>query len=175
MISRVAGTEPPVVEEILRLDVDGCANWLLRQLDEAPPGETGENFISERVAEWFPGAKAIGAKRQLDQTGIPTAASTRPTLVERHLRDAYHTLVSRGFIRPDPGSGKTFCEITGAGRQQLTTAPGVDQERMGFAAKAMTFELHPALQARSIDTNFRQGRFETALRDSSAFLEDAIR
>ena len=35
--------------------------------------------------------------------------------------------------------------------------------------------LHPALESRQVGTHFRQGKFETALRDGSVFLEDSIR
>jgi Protein of unknown function (Hypoth_ymh) len=36
-------------------------------------------------------------------------------------------------------------------------------------------ELHVALRNRQVDAHFRQGKFETALRDGSVFLEDSIR
>jgi uncharacterized protein (TIGR02391 family) len=163
------------VDQVLALDEDGLALWLLRALSDAPPIERGENFIGEQLVRWFPNAKGIGIKQQVDMFGIPTAASTKPELVERRLKDAYATLMSRNLIRPDRDAGKVFCEVTAAGRQQLANTPGSDHDRVGFASKALSVDLHPALQARAIDSNFRQGRFETALRDSSAFLEDSIR
>lgn len=166
---------PSIIDEILALDDDALALWLLGELDKAPPIEKGENYIGERLAEWFPGSKAIGAIKQLDQTGLALASSTKPDLVERRLKEAYSSLMSRNWIRPDTGSGKRFCELTAQGQAQVAVAPGHDQKRMGFVAKVLTIDLHPALQARHIDSHFRQGRFETALRDSSAFLEDTIR
>ncbi|MGO9902771.1 MAG: TIGR02391 family protein [Solirubrobacteraceae bacterium] len=172
----MTGTPPPVVDEILNLDDDGLALWLLRQLDTAPPNERGRNYVSERLAAWFPETKAIGAVQQVDQFGIPKASSTRPALVERKLKEAYSLLITRNWIMPDPSSGKVFCDVTSLGRRQLAIVPGSDPDRMGFAAKALSVgDLHPALQARCVDLNFRQGRFETALRDSAAFLEDSIR
>lgn len=172
----MAGPVPPVVEHIEKLDDDGLALWLLRELDIASPGQKGESFIHERLAEWFPAAKAIGAMQQLNQFGLPTGDSVRPGLVERRLKEAYSLLMSRNWIRPDSSSGNTFCELTAAGKRQLAVAPGSDQDRMGFAAKALSIgDLHPALQARFVDLNFRQGRYESALRDCAAFLEDSIR
>jgi uncharacterized protein (TIGR02391 family) len=164
---------PLVVDEILALDDDALALWLLGKLDVAPPNEKGEGFISERLAEWFPSERAIGAFQQVSATGIPLPR--RSDEVERRLLDAYSVLMTRGWIRPDGKSGSTFCEITGQGKRSLAVVPGHDHARVAFAAKALTFELHPALQARHVDAHFRQGRFETALRDSSAFLEDAIK
>ena len=47
---------------------------------------------------------------------------------------------------------------------------------MTFARRALEgIELHVALQNRQVDAHFQQGKFETALRDGSTFLEDAVR
>jgi hypothetical protein len=80
---------PLIADEILRMDGDALALWLLRELNEAPPIRKGENFISESLAEWFPDSRRIGSMTQLDQYGIPKASSTEPNRVERRLRDAY--------------------------------------------------------------------------------------
>ncbi len=51
-----------------------------------------------------------------------------------------------------------------------------DARRITFGRGALEHvELHPALQGQGIDDLFRQGRYETALRDGSTYLEDAIR
>jgi hypothetical protein len=125
---------------------------------------------TQQLPEEDPSVEAL-----LDMTGIPTPASTRPALIERRLKEAYATLTSRNLIRPDRDAGSKFCEITPSGRQRLDNTTGADLRRVGFAAAALTIDLYPALQSRSIDVNFRQGQFETALRDSSAFMEGSIR
>lgn len=163
------------VAELLALDGDALALWLLERLDGAPPGEREESYIGERLAEWLPESRALGAVKQLDQFGLPKPESVEADRVERALRDAYSLLMSRGLIRPDPTAGKTFCVLTETGNRQLADAPGHDRARVAFAAKALTIELHPALKPRNIDSHFRQGRFETALREGATFLEDAIR
>ena len=92
------------------------------------------------------------------------------------MRDAYADLMSKGLIRPDPNSGRTFCELTQAGRSAVATAVLPDSARIAFAREALSgISLHPALRSRQVESHFRQGRFETALRDGSVFLEDSIR
>ena len=127
-----------------------------------------------RLNEWFPGTGGFGPTI-VGQFGLPTASSTKRKQVKQRLDDAYAHLLSRNWIAQDPHAGDGFCRITEEGERQLTVAKGHDPERVAFAANALTIELHPALQARSIDTHFREGEFETALRDSATFLEDAIR
>jgi Protein of unknown function (Hypoth_ymh) len=82
--------------------------------------------------------------------------------------------MSSNWIRGDSGSGGSFCEITEEGERKLAAASGNDPDRVAFAARALTVDLHQALRNRHVDSHFRNGRFETALRDSSAFIEAEI-
>jgi hypothetical protein len=92
------------------------------------------------------------------------------------LDEAYALLESRAPIRPDPDSGKSFCEVTRAGRAQVERSQLPDALRVTFALRALDgIALHPALCNRQVDAHFLQGKFETARRDAAVFLEDAIR
>ena len=87
-----------------------------------------------------------------------------------------HHWKSDGDIREDPRSGRTFCQVTRKGRDRLQATTMPNARRVTFARHALgAIQLHPALRARSIDALFRQGKYETALRDGSTYLEDAIR
>ena len=108
---------PQIVDDLLALDDGALDAWLLRRLDEAPPNERGENFIHERLAEWFPATRAIGAIKLVDQFGLPRPDPSTP--VETRLKAAYGRLRSHGWITRDNDGGKTFVKITETGREQL--------------------------------------------------------
>ncbi|MGO9957181.1 MAG: hypothetical protein ACLP50_14640 [Solirubrobacteraceae bacterium] len=147
---------PQIIDEILQLNGDALALWLLRELDEAPTIQKGENYISEHLAEWFPDSRRIGAKQQLNQFGIPTATSTEPGGVERRLREAYSLLMSRNWIRPDPQSGKSFCDITGEGQRQLASAPGdTIQVNLRAGIRSIASRIFPARSEVSVPANHR--------------------
>ncbi len=162
---------PGCPTDFLNLDPEQQADLLLAGLLYCDEGERGRNFILSRLAEWFS-----------DLTSGMGAPATFPALQTQRqrardsLEEAYALLESRALIRPDPGSGKTFCQVTAAGRAQVAAAHLPDAARVAFARRALDgIALHPALCNRHVDTHFLQGKFETALRDGSVFLEDAIR
>lgn len=106
---------------------------------------------------------------------MPARQAQRHSATEA-LEEAYALLMSKGLIRPNPRAGRTFCELTQAGRNAVEVAALPDGARIAFARDALSgLTLHPALCNRQVDTHFLQGKFETALRDGSVFLEDAIR
>jgi uncharacterized protein (TIGR02391 family) len=161
-------------DQLLALDVEGVSAWLLRELANAPPNEQGQNFIHFRLNEWFPGTGGFGPI-QIGPTGLPLVDIAKRDRVKCLLEDAYGMLMSRNLIVSDPSAGTSFCRLTAAGEQQAARATGPDQQRIAFAVDALRVELHPSLRARSVDTHFRQGKFETALRDGATYLEGAIR
>jgi uncharacterized protein (TIGR02391 family) len=149
--------------------------WLLGRLSAIDDGNRGRNLIAILLDELFLGTGGIGNMIQVDQTGIPTGGRAQRTQMKNRLEDAYSLLLSRNWIAQDPSSGDSFCRITEDGSRQLAQASGPDAERVAFAATALGFDLHPALRKRQVDVYFRRGDFETALRESATFLEDAIR
>jgi uncharacterized protein (TIGR02391 family) len=161
-------------DRLLALDVEGASAWLLGQLAGAPPNERGQNFILFRLNEWFPGTGGFGPV-QVAPTGSPLGNTAKRDQVKRLLEDAFGMLMTRNLIVSDPSAGSTFCRLTTAGEQQASRAAEPDQQRIAFAANALTVRLHPTLQALDVETYFRQGKFETALRDSATYLEGAIR
>jgi Protein of unknown function (Hypoth_ymh) len=162
---------PPQPAVFLNLDLEQQADLLLTGLLYCDEGERGRNFILSRLAEWFSDLTS--------GVGVP---ATFPALqADRQqardaLEEAYALLESRALICPDPRSGKTFCQVTAAGKAQVAAAHLPDAGRVAFARRALDgIALHQALRERHVDTHFLQGKFETALRDGSAFLEGAIR
>jgi hypothetical protein len=164
----------PMPDRLLALDVEGASAWLLGQLAGAPPNERGQNFIYFRLDEWFSGTGGFGAV-QVRPTGFPLVDTAKRDQVKRLLEDAFGLLMARNLIVSDPSAGSTFCRLTASGEQQAARAAEPDQQRIAFAVNALTVGLHPALQAINVETHFRQGKFETALRDSATYLEGAIR
>jgi uncharacterized protein (TIGR02391 family) len=154
------------------MDAEQRADWLLAELACAPDNEQGENFILFRLESWFPALQGFGPL-----PGGPdlNAMKAQRRETDEAMRDAYQALMTRGQIAPDRRSGNTFCRVTKAGHDHLAALSAPEQDRISFARRALTVELHPALQRRHVDTHFRQGKFETALRDGATFLEDAIR
>ena len=164
-------TWPADVDDFLVLDAQQQRNLMLAGLATCSDGQRGENFIIHRLGEWFP-----------DLAGLaPLPADVLARQEKRHaadaaMRDAYSALMSEGVIRPDTRSGRTFCEVTATGRAAVAEAALPDGGRITFARRALAgIELHAALRSRGIDSHFMQGKFETALRDGSVFLEDSIR
>jgi hypothetical protein len=105
-------------------DVDACddeqlVGWLLEQIDGAPEIEQGENFITERLGEWFPGARGVGAPRIVGPDGAPSLEMTEAARIDARLRGAYDELMARRLIERDPTSGRTFCKLTAEGRRVL--------------------------------------------------------
>lgn len=157
--------------DFLILDPEQQADLLLAGLLNCRENERGRNFILFRLNEWFS-----------DLTSGMGAPATFPKLQAQRqqamdaLEDAYALLESRALIRSDPRSGKSFCQITAVGKAQIDAAHLPDAARVTFARRALDgLMLHPALCNRHVDTHFLQGKFETALRDGSTFLEDWIR
>jgi uncharacterized protein (TIGR02391 family) len=164
-------TWPADVDDFLVLDAQQQRNLVLAGLATCSDGQRGENFILHRLGEWFPDLAGLAPL----PADVPARQEKRHD-AEAALRDAYSALMSDSLIRPDPRSGKTFCEVTSTGRTALADAALPDGGRVAFARKALSgIELHSALKAREVDSHFVQGKFETALRDGSVFLEDAIR
>jgi uncharacterized protein (TIGR02391 family) len=155
------------------MDREQRADWLLAELAAAPPNEQGENLILFRVQEWFPELRGFGPLPAGNAAVNQMKADNKR--VEEFLRDAYQALMTRGHIVPDPTGGKTFCRVTEAGHEHLKALQAPDADRISFARLALKVDLHPALQNRYVDDHFRQGKFETAIRDGATFLEDAIR
>ena len=158
------------------MDSDQVARWLIKQLSTAPPNEVGQNFITFRLAEWFPNLRAssgFGPIVQLSQTGVPPAPDPRHQRLDQVLRASYAELLTRVWIVQDQRQ-PAFCSLTDAGRL-VAAGSDPDAERVAFAVQAFRVKLHPRLQAQSVDTHFSQGKFETALRDASTYLETAIR
>lgn len=157
--------------DFLALDPEQQADLLLAGLLTSQEGERGRNFIVNRCHEWFYDlTSGVGDPRE-----FPRLKQQRNEAMAS-LADAYALLESRALIRPDPGSGKTFCQVTAIGRAQVERNQLPDAARVTFARQALAeITLHPALCNRHVDAHFLQGKFETALRDGAVFLEDAIR
>jgi len=157
--------------EFLDLDVEQQADLLLAGLADCRENECGRNFLLFQLQAWYP---EVGYA--LGTTAISMEGRPRRDGVEDALEDAYARLESRGLIRPNPRAGNTFCKLTAEGEAHLGVAQQPDAARIGFAHKALeAIDLHPALEKRQVGAHFRQGKFETALRDGSTFLEDSIR
>jgi uncharacterized protein (TIGR02391 family) len=157
-------------DDFLNLDHEQQADLLLAGLAGAPDGQRGTNLILSQLDVWF---------RDLTSgVGSPqTFGVLKPKReeAEARLRDAYALLEARALIRADPRQ-RAFCEITPAGRAHLEAQALPDGARVTFARRALdAVELHGALQRREVESHFLQGRYETALRDGSTYLEDAIR
>lgn len=164
-------TWPDDPADFLVLDTEQRADLLLAELARCSDGERGENFLKRRVGDWFADLRGLGPL----PSNVPARQAQRHTATEA-LEDAYAALMSKGLIRPNPRAGKTFCELTQAGREAVEIAALPNGARIAFARSALTgLTLHVALCNRQVDTHFLQGKFETALRDGSVFLEDAIR
>lgn len=164
----------PIPDRLLVLNVEEVAAWLLRELADAPPNYRGENFVHFRLSEWFPGTGGFGPI-QVGPAGLPLVDTTKRDRVKELLEEAYAMLMTRNLIVADPSAGGSFCRLTAAGKQQVAEAVEPDQQRIGFAVDALKVPLHPALCARNVDVHFRQGKFETALREGATYLEGAIR
>ncbi|HET7484311.1 MAG TPA: hypothetical protein VFJ64_02935 [Solirubrobacterales bacterium] len=159
--------------EFLNLDAEQRADLLLSGLADCAENECGRNFLLFQLQAWFP---EIGHGIGMGVT--VTTANQRPNrnAVEDALEDAYARLESQGLIRPNPRAGGTFCKLTPEGEAHVRAAQQPDAARIAFAHKALSgIILHPALEKRQVGSHFRQGKFETALRDGSTFLEDSIR
>ncbi|HEX4730515.1 MAG TPA: TIGR02391 family protein [Solirubrobacterales bacterium] len=164
-------TWPTDVDDFLALDAQQQRGLVLAGLAICPEGERGENFILHRQGEWFADLAGFGPL----PADVPARQEKRHA-AEAALREAYSGLMSEGLIRPDPRSGRTFCQVTAAGQAALAEAALPDGGRVTFARKALSgIDLHPALRKRQVDSHFTQGKYETALRDGSVFLEDSIR
>lgn len=162
---------PDNVEEFLVLDADQQEDLLLAGLYTATDGERGQNFIHARLADWFPDLAQLAPLR----ADVPARKRQRQEAKDA-LFDAYFGLESEGSIRPDRDAGSTFCRVTKKGEARVKAAELPDAARVTFAGRALDgVDLHVALQNRQVDAHFRQGKFETALRDDSTFLEDAVR
>jgi len=157
--------------DFLALDAEQQADVLLTGLADCPEGERGRNFYEARLSEWFYDLVSGVGNPQT----FPRLQQQRHQATEA-LEDAYSLLETRGLIRPDLNSGTTFCKVTSAGIARLEAGQLVDGARVDFARRALAAtELHPALRKRNVAAHFRQGKFETALRDGATFLEDGIR
>jgi len=159
--------------EFLDLDTEQRADLLLSGLADCAENERGRNFLLFQLQTWFP---EIGYGIGMGATVTTANQRLHRNEVEDALEDAYARLESQGLIRPNPRAGQTFCKLTAEGEAHLREAQQPDAARVAFAHKALGgISLHPALEKRQVGSHFRQGKFETALRDGSAFLEDSIR
>lgn len=109
----------PTPEDVDGRDHEELALWLLDELDRAPEIERGENFVSERLGEWFPGVRGVGAPRILGPGGMPSPEVGDAKRIEKRLRAAYEELMSRRLIERDPQAGRTFCKLTAEGDRVL--------------------------------------------------------
>jgi hypothetical protein len=166
----VQSSWPTDPQDMLAMDAEQRADWLLSELARVRENERGENLILFRLQSWFPELQNFGPS----PAGLDAMRARRDE-AEEAMRDAYQALMTRGHIAPSPRDGRSFCRITQAGRDHLAALAAPEQDRISFARRALTVALHPALQRRHADTHFQQGKFETALRDGATFLEDAIR
>jgi uncharacterized protein (TIGR02391 family) len=162
---------PSRPEDFLVLDPEQQADLLLSGLSKCKENERGSNFIHFRLNEWFSDlTSGVGAPSTFSKLQVQ-----REQAMEA-LDEAYALLGSRGLIRSDPRWGNSFCQVTAAGKAQVDAGHLPDAGRVTFAGRALAgLTLHPALCKRHVDTHFLQGKFETALRDGSTFLEDSIR
>ncbi len=157
--------------EFLGLDAEQQADLLLAGLGNCRENECGRNFLIFQLHEWFPEGIYGSVVRQSG-----ARASVRREDAEDALDDAYARLERQGFIRANPRAGTTFCKLTDEGRAHLEAPMQPDAARVAFAHRVLeAIVLHPALESRQVGAHFRQGKFETALRDGSTFLEDSIR
>jgi len=162
---------PRSADDFLALSHQQRTDVLLDALVDASEGQRGKNLLKSAITDWFP---------ELIGLAPPPAGGFEPVQTKRHqaedaLEDAFAALMARGDIRAAQ-HGRTFCEITAQGKQRLASASLPNARRVTFAVGALVVvELHKALRVRGIDDLFRQGKFETALRDGATFLEDAIR
>jgi uncharacterized protein (TIGR02391 family) len=163
---------PASAANYLALDQDQQADLLLDGLATCRENERGRNLIHFTLQRWFPALTGIGP---MPAGGFGPMQAERRAAIDA-LEEAYSALESGGYIRADPRAGKTFCQVTRKGNDRLNAARLPDARRVTFARRILEHvELHPALQAHDVDNLFRQGRYETALRDGSTYLEDAIR
>jgi len=163
---------PSSAADYLALDPDQQADVLLGALATCPENERGRNIIVFTLQRWFP---ALGGFGPAPVGGFGGMQNERRA-AEEALEEAYASLHSGGDIRPDPNSGGSFCQVTRKGQARLKATTMPNPRRVTFARLALEHvQLHPTLQARHIDDFFRQGKYETALRDGSTYLEDAIR
>jgi uncharacterized protein (TIGR02391 family) len=163
---------PASAADYLALDPDQQADVLLGALATCPENERGRNIIVFTVQRWFPALNGLGP---MPAGGFGPMQQQRHAVTEA-LEEAYAVLESGGDIRPDPSSGRTFCQVTRKGQAKLQATTVPNPRRVTFARLALEHvSLHPALQARHVDDLFRQGKYETALPDGSTYLEDAIR
>lgn len=164
-------TLPVDPAEFLDLDTGQQADLLLAGLADCRENECGRNFLLFQLQAWYPEiGYAIGTTAT--NAGLPPPRNE----VEDALDDAYARLENRGLIRQNPRAGTTFCKLTAEGHAHLIAARQPDAARISFAHKVLeAINLHPALEKRQVGSHFRQGKFETALRDGSTFLEDSIR
>ncbi len=106
-------------DDVASRDDEDLIDWLLGEIDQAPDIERGENYISERLGEWFPGVRGVGAPRILGPGGLPSPEMTEAAQIEQRLRTAYEELIRRRLIESDSSAGRTFCVLTAGGERRL--------------------------------------------------------
>ena len=154
--------------EFLGLDAEQQADLLLAGLGNCRENECGRNFLIFQLHEWFPEGIYGSVVRQSG-----ARASVRREDAET-LDDAYARLERQGFIRANPRAGTTFCKLTDEGRAHLEAPMQPDAARVAFATGCWKRSCSILPRTRQVGAHFRQGKFETALRDGSTFLEDSI-
>lgn len=161
---------PKDPDDFLNLDPEQQADMLLTALDAAAENARGTNLILWQLESWFRDlTSGRGDLRTFSVLQVKRGEA------DARLRDAYQLLGARALIRPLPRQ-PAFCELTPAGRAHVESLVLPDSGRVTFARRALdAIDLHDALKAQEVDSHFLQGQFETALRDGSVYLEDAVR
>lgn len=92
------------------------------------------------------------------------------------LRQAWGWLERQGYVVVDHGQhGGNWKVITAAGWEIARGPDTAATLHRVQAAAQLNIELHPRLQAAGVDTTFRAGDTDSAIRDAFADLEDAVR
>ncbi len=129
---------PASAADFLALDHDQQADVVLGALASCAENERGRNLIVFASQRWFPALTGFGPQ---PASGFGAMQAERHAANEA-LEEAYAALESGGDIRPDPDSGRTFCQVTrkGHARLQATTMPNA--RRVTFARRALARIVH---------------------------------
>jgi hypothetical protein len=164
----------PAACEAMR--IPDLAVAILRRLDGLDEQwRNDHNFVQWTVDGtngWFDSSRPITTSVY----GPGTDRRAERDRLKAKLRQAWSWLEQQGYVVVDHGQrGGNWKILTDAGWEiARSTDPTATLHRVQAAAQ-LNLDLHPRLQAAGVETTFRGGDTDSAIRDAFADLEDAVR
>ena len=128
--------------------------------------------VDDERRGWCPGGRIITTSVYV---GGPEQRQHRDGL-KQMVGEAWDHLRHEGYLAPDPTQGRNtdFAVLTQRGRDMV--ARGRPQAlAWASAVVALNHPLHPRLQNVGVDSTFRAGRLDTAIRDAFRDVEHCVR